>query len=223
MNLLDGLNHYKQRSNSDWEFTQEVENSANEVLRLISQYDDRPNSSALAAAHALLVEIEKWKAMCLQERMGNAQQNSQEAVWNAFRGALTAQNDRDAILSIMQLKGFGSSRDQESGQRRAKVATAALRFLKPQDWGVVDWRTIAMLLFLDKGNADVDRALMLAREANRAELKNIFDIVDENEACEVNRKYRDIRTSPLLSRAVDVEMAVFGLSLMAWPLPKLGT
>lgn len=145
MNLLDGLNYYKQYSDSDWQFTLKVENSANEVLKLIPLYGVQPNSAALAAAHALLVEIEKWKAMCLKERMGNAEQNSQRDVWNAFRGALSARNDLDAILSIMQLKGFGSSRDEESGQRRAKVATAALRFLKPEEWGVVDWRTIAML------------------------------------------------------------------------------
>ena len=51
------------------------------------------------------------------------------------RGALNTRNDRDAIFSIMRLKVFGSSRDEETRQRRAKVATAVLRFLKPNDSG----------------------------------------------------------------------------------------
>ena len=59
MNRLDGLNYYKQYSGSDWQFTLEVESSAVEVLNLISQHGDQPNSEALFAAHALLVDIEK--------------------------------------------------------------------------------------------------------------------------------------------------------------------
>jgi hypothetical protein len=141
MNLLDGLNYYKQYSGSDWDFTLRVESSAVKVSEWISHYGSQANASALAAAHHLLMDIE----MCLKERMGNAEQNSEQTVWGAFGGALDARDDRDAILSIMQLRGFGSSRDEESGHRRAKVATAALRFLKPDSWGVVDWRTAAML------------------------------------------------------------------------------
>jgi hypothetical protein len=45
----------------------------------------------------------------------------------------------------------------------AKVATATLHFLKPETWGVVDWRTAAMLGFRKKSNYDVNKALTLAR------------------------------------------------------------
>jgi hypothetical protein len=220
MNLLDGLNYYKQFSNSDWKFTLKVENSANDLLKLISLYGDQPNSSALAAAHALLVEIEKWKAMCLKERMGNAEKNSQQDVWNAFRAAVSAPNDLDTILSIMQLRGFGSSRDEESGQRRAKVATAALRFLKPESWGVVDWRTAAMLGLLVESKGNVDQALTLAKKHTARDLRDAYDLIDENGACAVNQMYRDRRATPSFPRTVDVEKAVFGLSMMAWPFPK---
>jgi hypothetical protein len=219
MNLSDGLTHYKEYSDSDWQFTLKIESSAVEMSKLISQHGDQPNSVALSAAHALLVDIEKWKAMCLKERMGNAEQNSQRDVWNAFRGALSARNDLDAILSIMQLKGFGSSRDEESGQRRAKVATAALRFLKPAEWGVVDWRTIAMLGLLKNAQGNVDQALALARREKPPELRSALDLVDERGACEVNLEYRAMRGPSPLARTVDVEMAIFGLSLMAWPIP----
>jgi hypothetical protein len=191
-----------------------------EVLKTISQHGDQPSVLALNAAHALLIDIEKWKAMCLKERMGNAERNSTQAVWDAFRDAVNARNDLDAILSIMQLRGFGSSKDEESGQRRAKVATAALRFLKPDTWGVVDWRTVAMLGFLSKSNDDVDQALRLAKKENAANLRRVFDIIDENGACAVNQMHRNKRATLSFPRTVDVEMAVFGLSVMAWPFPK---
>ncbi len=216
MNLLDGMDYYKQRSDADWKFTLRVESSANEVLKLISLYGDNPNSAALGAAHTLLVEIEKWKAMCIGERMVNAVQNSPQEVWNAFRGALIAKNDLDAILSIMQLKGFGKSRD-EAGQRRAKVATAVLRFLKPNEWGVVDWRTIEMLDLLKKAEWNVDQALVLARKSRPEELRKQLDLVDEIWACAVNAEYREMRGEVPFARTVDVEMAIFGLSMKAWP------
>ena len=220
MNLSDGLNYYKQYSDSYWDFTLRVESSAVEVLKMISQYGEQPTSAALSAARALLVDIEKWKAMCLKERMGNAGQNSPHAVWNAFLGAALAQSDQDAVLSIMQLRGFGLSRDEESGQRRAKVATAALRFLKPETWGVVDWRTAAMLGLLVETKGDVDAALRLAKKHDAKELREVDDLIDENGACAYNQMYRDRRTAPSFLRTVDVEMAIFGLSLMAWKMPS---
>lgn len=217
--MLDGLNYYKEYSDSDWQFTLEVESSAREVLSLIALQGDRPNASALAASHHLLRDIEKWKAMCLKERMGNAEQNSEQTVWGAFRGALDARTDRDALLSIMQLRGFGSSRDEESGQRRAKVATAALRFLKPDTWGVVDWRTAAMLGLLVESKGNVDQTLLLAKKHDAKDLREAYDLIDENGACAYNQMYRDRRASPFFARTVEVEMAIFGLSLMAWPMP----
>jgi hypothetical protein len=219
MNLLDGLNRYTKEP-AEWKLTQDTEATAREVRDLVCLYGDKPTAAALASSHALLVEIEKWKAMCLKERMVNAAQNSERDVWEAFRGALNAQSNLQCILSIMRLKGFGSVQDEETGQRRAKVATAVLRFLKPEEWGVVDWRTIAMLGNLEKSNGDVDQALMLSRRENPNDLRKWLDIVDENWACEVNRKYRAMRTSPPVSRAADIDMALFGLSLIAWPMPS---
>jgi hypothetical protein len=120
----------------------------------------------------------------------------------------------------MQLKDFGSSLDEESGQRRPKVATAALRFLKPEEWGVVDWRIIAMLGLMKDAKWNVDQALVLARKEKPAELRKILDLVDEQGACAVNREYRAMRVAAPLARTVDVEMAIFGLSVMAWPFPS---
>jgi hypothetical protein len=211
------LNRYKMWSHSDWEFTVRLEAAAAEVVKTITLKGIQPNSADLSAAHALLVEIEKWKAMCLKQRMGNAQQNSPRSVWDAFLGALAASRDRDALLSIMELKGFGSSRDEDSGQRRAKVATAAMRFLKPETWGVVDWRNATMLGCLKKSGGDVDAAITQAKKENPDKLRDVFDVIDEDGACEYNQAYRQMKTAFGFTRTADAEMAVFGLSLVAWP------
>lgn len=217
MNLLDGLDYYK-KDPDFWQLTRDNEGSAQQVLALISLYGNEPNPSALDKAQTLLISIERWKAMCIKERIGNAVKNSKRAVWEAFRGAVNAQSDLEAILSIMQLKGFGASHDEDTGQRRAKVATAVLRFLKPEDWGVVDWRTIAMLTQLEKSNGDIDQALLQAKRLDPAKLRDLLDIVDEKAACGENQMYRAMRTTPPLSRAADIDMALFGLSLIAWPI-----
>jgi hypothetical protein len=215
--LSDGLNLYKTSSSSDWNRTLRIERSALAVVELIAQHGANPTPSALRAAYDLLLDIEAWKAMCLQQRMGKAGHNPERTVWNAFRGALNAASDRDAILSIMQLKGFGSTHDDETGQRRAKVATAALRFLIPHKWGVVDWRTAAMLALLERSKGDVDQALLLGKEQNSNDLRDTYNLIDENGACAYNRVYRDMQPSSCFPRTVDVEMALFGLSMMVWP------
>lgn len=217
MNLADGLEYYKKCSESDWAFTLKIEASAAQMVNLISKHGDQPSPAMLSDAQDLLVNIEKWKAMCLKDRMGNAVQNPPERVWEAFRGALNAKTDEESLLSIMQLKGFGASPDEETGLRRAKVATAVLRFLKPDEWGVVDWRTIAILDELEKTGENVDQALVLARKEKAQGLRNALDLVDEKWAWKVNREYRIRRAPGSLPRTADVEMAIFGLSLMAWP------
>lgn len=217
MDLADGLNKFKEDAQS-WRFTLELERNSRDILGLISQYKDRPSSTALDEAKSFLIAVEKWKAMCLKERMGNAEKNSRELVWQALWGAVEARRDKEALLSIMHLKGFGATTDEETGQRRAKVATSVLRFLFPAEWGMVDWRTISILSQLDQADGDVERALMQAKQFNPNDLRSVLDVVDEQAAVGEIRKYRALRNLPYLPRAADVDMALFGLSLLVWPL-----
>lgn len=62
--------------------------------------------------------------------------------------------------------------------------------------------------------------MRLAKKEKHAELRDALDLIDEQGACEVNREYRAMRGEAPLARTVDVEMALFGLSVMAWPFPK---
>jgi hypothetical protein len=219
MQLADGLSRF-QIHPSYPALTVPLESAAQDVLILLQQHGDHPSPDALSEVKRFLIDVEKWKADCLQQRMGNAVQNGEKVIWGAFRGALKASSDIERLLSIMELKGFGSSVDDETGQRRAKIATSVLRFLWPDQWGVVDWRVAAMRSLLDKHNWNVDAALSESKKHKAQELRNSFDLLDERSACEMNQRYREIsRKHPdSLPRAADVDMALFGLSLVAWPM-----
>jgi hypothetical protein len=216
MQLADGLAKYQ----SYCVPTAPLESAARIVLDAIGEHGDNPTPNALAAAKRFIVDVEKWKADCLQDRIGNAALNTEITVWHALRGAANAGSDEEALLSVMQLRGFGSSVDEETGQRRAKVATAILRFLWPEAWGVVDWRVAAVLSLLDKHRWNVDAALAEAKNHKAQELREAFDLLNERAAADMNRRYR--RTSEehpnVLPRAADVDMALFGLSLLVWPM-----
>lgn len=216
MNLLDGLKEY-QKDADFWKFTLDLENFAKEIFSTLSHYENNPSKEALSTCKKFLLEVERWKAMCIQDQIGMASRNSELAVWTALRGTIIAKNDIDALKSVMSLIGFGASFDPETGLRRAKKATAVLRFLNPYNWGVVDWRNAVILGLLKKCEWDVDNALIQAKRKNPRDLRQHLDIINEDWACQINQDYRAIRNKEL-PRAADVDMALFGLSLKAWPL-----
>lgn len=221
MNLLDGLTQY-QTATIYYDWASKLEKDAENVLNLINQYGDNPTKLALNKAYEFILDVEKWKAGCLQQRMGNACLNTELEVWNAIYSAAQSTIDTDMLLSIMTLKGFGSSRDDETRQRRAKVATSVLRFLWPKKWGVVDWRIAAMLGFIKKNDWNIQKALNEAKERQANDFRDAFSLIDERGATEYNKDYRKIssqQTDESLQRAADIDMAIFGLSLLAWPMP----
>ena len=222
MTLADGLPHFS--SGDGWaSWTTGLEARGRKIVSLIEHFRDQPDEHGLQFAHAFLVDIEKWKSMCLKERMGNAGLNSPASVWAAFWGAVTGSTDLQKIEAVMSLKGFGSSTDADTGMRRAKVASSVLRFLNPAEWGVVDWRTLAIRSALTKCNGDIDLALKEAGRSRAQDMRKLFDIVDGQVVCGEVKAYRQMRAESPLSRAADIDMALFGLSLTVWPLPNKET
>jgi hypothetical protein len=217
MQVSDGLEEYKKNAEY-WKFTVDLERRAEGILKLLQEYREcTPAKECLQEAKAFLAEVERWKGMSIRDQVGLAKSNPEAAIWRAFQRAINSQTDLEAIRSIMSLVGFGSSPHPETRLRRAKRATAVLRFLMPNDWGAVDWRTIEFLRLLDKHSSDVEAALAEAKEENSRKLKRDLDHINEDWACDITQKYRAMRTSDL-PRAADVEMALFGLSMIAWPL-----
>lgn len=212
-NFMRGLN------SQDCNFTAHLEAEAKNIRSMILLYGSKPPESDLHRVKNFLLDIEKWKADCLEELTGNAIRNEPSQIWNALCGAVTATSDLDALISIMNLIGFGSSRDEKTGQRRAKRATAVLRFLDPDEWGVVDWRTIAILSLYEKHAYDMDKAIEEASRNKMQEMASLFEFVNETVALDVVKKYRSLR-NPKLTRTVNVELAFYGASFLAWPRLK---
>jgi hypothetical protein len=221
MTLVDGLTFFADDEGPDWKRTLELEERGQEMVRLVEKFRDCPDAAAQQFAHRLLIDIEAWKGMCMRERMVNAVQNTPASVWAAFYGAVISKTDLTKIEAIMGLKGFGQSVDEETGMRRAKVASSVLRFLYPMEWGVVDWRTLAIRSALRGCNGDVDRSLEAARGDDATTMRALFDLIDKHVVCGEVRAYREMRAAAPLSRAADIDMALFGLSLSVWPLPNI--
>ncbi len=221
MTLIDGLTIFKGDEGPDWKRTLALEERGREIVRLVQRFGASPDAAAKEFAHRLLVDIEKWKGMCIGERMVNAIQNPPAFVWAAFYGAVIANTDLAKIRAIMGLKGFGASVDEETGMRRAKVASSVLRFLYPDEWGVVDWRTLGIRSALRRCGGDIDRAIEAAGNDDAHTMRKHFELIDEHVVCDEARAYRQMRREVPLSRAADIDMALFGLSLKVWPLPNV--
>lgn len=219
MSLLEARTWYEKSDLSFWSFTQELERFAAKMKDVIARGDR--GAAATKFADLLLQSIELWKAGCIEEQTGWAVHNKPDEIWDAFRDAIAfmdAGDDIKALLAIMRLKGFGKTKDADSRQQRAKRASAVLRMFRPRDWGVVDWRTAAMIWALNQKNWDVRQAISLAKAdyPKRQKAKKEWDEIDEKIAVEVlNARYRAKRTDSLPD-AADVEMAVFGLSFEVW-------
>ncbi len=217
--LLEARTWYEKSDLSFWSFTQELERFAAKMKDVIARGDR--GAAATKFADLLLQAIELWKAGCIEEQTGWAVHNKPDEIWDAFRDAIAfmdAGDDIKALLAIMRLKGFGKTKDADSRQQRAKRASAVLRMFRPRDWGVVDWRTAAMIWALNQKSWDVRRAISLVKAdyPTRQKAKDEWDEIDEKIAAEVlNARYRANR-SDTLPDAADVEMAVFGLSFEVW-------
>ncbi len=223
MELVHCLNSFMESlSSRNRAFTRSLETKAQSINSLIRQKGDTsPKSEELRQVTDFLVEIEKWKADCREEQTGNAERNEPDQIWSALKQAVNASDDRTALLSIMTLTGFGSARDRDTGQRRAKRATAVLRFLNPEMWGVVDWRVCAILGLYKKNKLNIGLAIQAGQKYKMNEMARLYDVVDEDAAIDIVRHYRSWRT-PKLPRTVDVELALYGASFLAWPrvVPK---
>jgi len=217
MELADYLENFLRGLSSEGHnFTARLEAEAKSIRSVILETPSKPAETELQRVKSFLLDVERWKADCMEELTGNAAKNDASQIWNALRTAITSSSDRDALLAIMNLVGLGSSKDENTGQRRAKRATAVLRFLDPNQWGVVDWRTIAILSFYKKNNYDINQAVQEAKTYDKREIASLFDLIDEEMALNIVREYRAMKDQKL-PRTVDVELALYGASFWAWP------
>jgi hypothetical protein len=217
MQLSDGLKHYKK--NKDYFASAiKLEIEAKEILQLI-EYKKTPTDDDIQDLNRIydfLIAVARWKALGDTEKTYHAAKNNPQQIWEAISNAAEANNANDAsktLSAIMRLDGFGKTTGS------TKVATAVLRFLWPEKWGVVDWRIARMLYHFEKDNWEISLSLEKAKLEEANDCSHMYSNIDEDRAIEINKLYRE-KCTPDLPRAADVDMAIFGLSLFAWPLPN---
>ena len=201
-------------------FTRRLESEALTIKDLLIKQSDSPSTNDLKEARAFLLDVELWKADCLEEKTGLAAMNGNHEIWHALLGVINAVDDLRALRSVMTLVGFGSAKDEITGQRRAKRATAVMRFLEPDNWGVVDWRTAAFLCLYDHYKGDCEQVLKHGSNLLSAkEARDTWDVINEQLALQYVQRYRTMRDAAF-TRAVDVELALYGASFLVWPPHK---
>ena len=67
MTLIDGLTLFADDGGSDWKRTLELEERGQKIVGLAKQFGDSPDAAAKQFAHQFLIDIEKWKGMCMRE------------------------------------------------------------------------------------------------------------------------------------------------------------
>jgi hypothetical protein len=194
------------------EETRQIELQAVALLECFSKYGSNPDKKSLDLVLGFLKRVECWKQMGQESKVIYAEQNRSKDIWDCLVGVKGAKTDEDAFSLVMRLKGFG----QRGGA--AKQASAVLRFIDPYRWGTVDWRNAAMIELYEKNGKDVDIAVEKAKNENWKKYKDKYDYMDEKNASHYQEKYRAYRCERL-PRSADVDLAFWGMSLKAWPIP----
>jgi len=194
------------------ERTLQIEGIAKDLLKRFSEYDGNPDNESLALASKFLRNVELWKQLGQGSRAIYAEQNAPLDIWNCLMYVKDAKTDAEAFGYVMRLKGFGRN-------GKAKQASAVLRFIDPCRWGTVDWRNAAMIAFYERNANDPDIAVEEAKKENWRKYKELYDYMDQKIASYYQEKYRDY-VCGRLPRAADVDLAFWGMSIIAWPLGK---
>ena len=87
-----------------------------------------------------LVEVGHWKMpRARTSHEANVNRNNDSEIEEAFIHLAAGSGDRERIEACIELHGFGK------GTGQTRMASAILRFLWPEDYGVIDWRNWAVL------------------------------------------------------------------------------
>jgi hypothetical protein len=206
---------YRQQDIKSWEESRELE--AIGAMLVCSMH--RWNYVDAEIALNFVNRVEKWKAMNIPGRIYGVGVTTAQQAKDAVQNAVSGQNGKSQIESLHVLRGFGTSKPAGQTTRPAKVASAAMRFLFPCTWGVVDWRSATIVSCLN-GGVNVEEAIKSAQRRDKTEWINDFQFIDAQWAVELNKKYAEIGRQLAIPRNAEVDQFLFGISLSVWPLEQ---
>lgn len=208
------LNKYIDEDVKAYEEASDLERIGVKLVESISS--GSPIDSELALEFVNRVEV--WKAMGISERIFGVGKTTNEQAVKAITNAIEANSKKEQIISFHSLIGFGISIDKIYKTRKAKVASAAVRFLFPKDWGVVDWRSGAISQCMIDNDFDIYKAVRSARETERSDWVLLYEHIDADRAIEINNRYLQIGCRFDIQNNADVDIFLFGISLDIWPI-----
>jgi hypothetical protein len=215
VNVDEYLQLYRDTNLAAWE-----EAAALEALGSTLVASQRQDGSVPAdAALDFVNRVEAWKAMGIRERMFGIGRTTAQQAQAAVQAALAGQTPRAQLEAFHSLVGFGHAPHRDYRTRPAKVASAAMRFLLPVDWGVVDWRSGAIASSL-ADSSSLDEAARAARRQGSRHWKDAFSHVDAEWAVTLNAQYRRIGARFDIRRNAEVDQLLFAISLELWPLGR---
>lgn len=164
--------------------------------------------------------VEFWKAMGIKERIFGINVNTADLAQSSIRNAISKDNQLEKLKSFHSLRGFGRSVHKEYRTNPAKVASAAMRFLFPEQWGIVDWRSGTVANSLMDNGFDVVKSKSQLLGKSSSSCRKDFSHVDSEWAVNINSQYSKIGKHWGLDKTSEVDQVAFAISLEIWPIMK---
>jgi hypothetical protein len=188
------------------EFTTRIEQLGRAIRSRIEQGDFDP-----ASLRDFLVQVGYWKMPHeLASHQSNVNRNSESQIVDTFKSLASTFHDRDRIQTCTRLHGFGDV----TGQTR--MASAILRFLWPEQYGVIDWRNWAVLSNCEFEFLSVP--LVPAIASSRADLRKA--LYDVQKFLTYLNVLRGLQTALNFSRVADVDLALYSYSAEIWAFSR---
>jgi len=159
-----------------------------------------------------LIKIGEWKMPRQKESHAvNVNKNTDQAIINTFQKLSQATDDLSRINICTGIAGFGKT----TGQTR--MASTILRFIWPEDYGVIDWRNWAVLSNCEY--SFLSNPLLPKKSNGKNGLREAM--YGASDFVQYVSVLRQLRPCLGLQNVADVDLALYGYSAKIWPFPKL--
>jgi len=157
-----------------------------------------------------LLEVQKWKMLYVDDQYDVFAVSRASDIAAAIYDFFHAPTPADRLTHLLRITSKGSACYQDSWQKGLKRALAVARFLDPQHWAFVDWRILGVMGYRSMTALKQERI-----GSNADQIRQLFEPIqyfDLEIALEMLQEYR----CEDLPRAVDVECALYAISLDIW-------
>ncbi|UAA37871.1 hypothetical protein KIH87_14375 [Paraneptunicella aestuarii] len=209
---------FKTLKNSDaYKRTQLLIQKGKQVKNIVKKREF-PCGNDLQIVKQFIVDIESWKygmeiRGCKPFYKRHLASNNASSITNAVTDVCSSvqqnKSDADVLKHLNYLKGMGSiNENTDMSKISQKMASAVLRLLYPEKYGVVDWR-IAAVLTNSKGS--------------NSKLRDNFKTINASDASEMFELYRIISKQVLNDTGEkispgDIESVLFDFSFQLYPI-----